>query len=384
MGEASQFPPDMPGFPAFPGIEAGEDEQAPEQESEQEEHQPPSDFDQVAETASQVPPPETPPLPDAQLEPFSFGFPGMEIPPFDWGMSGVFAGICALDQLAQTELGYGIEDQGFPEAVEEVVAAAESCEGAMSDIDPAKFAETMAAGRFAWGVAMVRERLGVDLMQPRPPRDIAVDLAQRMAGRGLILPPEPPPVDPQAEAAQRAMSWLPVAQLAGRLNLSAQTTQGLTYLRGAVDWLSRLRSQGTGQSFSQLNAQAAALAAVREHLKIDPTATSARAAIDEARARAEEISTRARGALGVMQAAQRQASPGVSAMIGARGVDAARNVAHGAAAGIMKGLPTSVDQVPVLKRALPVLSTLSSVRQATGKSPVRRPMGPRTTRSQRA
>lgn len=381
MGEASQFPPGMPDSLDFdPQLGLPDTEVPPIEER----PPPPSDFEQINEVASQVPPPDTPPLPEMALEPFDLDFPGFQIPPFDWGMSGVFAGICSLDQLAQTELGYGIEDQGFPEAVEEVVGDAESCEGAMSDIDPAKFAETMAAGRLAWGVAMIRERLGVDLMQMRQPRDIAVDLANRLAGRGLTLPPQVPPADPQAEAAQRALSWLPVAQLAGRLNLSAQTTQGLTYLRGAVDWLSRLRSQGTGQNFSQLNAQAAALSAVREHLNIDPTANGARAAIDQARARAEEISTRARGALGTFQAAQRQASPGVSAMMGARGVDAARNVAHGAAAGIMKGLPTSVDQVPILKRALPVLSTLSSIRQATGRSPVRRPLGPRTTRSQRA
>ncbi|MFD2264264.1 hypothetical protein ACFSM5_15280 [Lacibacterium aquatile] len=369
MGEAARFPPEF-GF----GFGSPEEEQQTE-----EEHQP-TPFEETVEAAQQVPPPETKPLPEEELLPFFPGFPKLEIPPFDWGISGVFAGICALDQLAQEELGYGIEDQGFAEAVEEVVAAAEDCEGATPEIDPERFAETMAAGALAWGVGFVRDRLGVDLMGQGQPRDIAVDLAGRMANRGLTLPPQPPPVDPQGEAAQRAMSWLPVAQLAGRLDLSAQTTQGLTYLRGAVDWISRLRSEGTGQSFSQLNAQATALAAVRQNLNIDPTAAGARAAIDQARQRAEEITTRAKAAMETFQSAQRQASPGVSAMMGARGVDAARNVAHGAAAGIMKGLPTSVDQVPILKRALPVLSTLSSVRQATGRSPVRRPRGPRTAR----
>lgn len=383
MGEATQFPPGMPEMPGFAFGFGSTDDQDPDSDPEHQRptDEPPSDFDQLNEVAAQVPPHETPPLPDDMLGAFSFDFPQFAIPAFDWGMSGVFAGICSLDQLAQEELGYGIDDQGFPEAVEEVVGAAESCEGAMSDIDPARFAETMAAGRLAWGVAMVRDRLGVDLMQGGQLRDIAVDLAQRMARRGLTLPPEHPPIDPQAEAAQRAMSWLPLAQLAGRLDLSARTTQGLTYLRGAADWLTRLRSQGTGQSFSQLNAQASALAAVRQHLNIDPTANGAWSAIGQARERAEEISTRAKGALSTMQAAQRQASPGVSAMMGKRGLEAAQNIAHGAAAGIMKGLPTSVDQVPILKRALPVLSTLSSVRQATGKSPVRRPQGPRTSRT---
>jgi hypothetical protein len=372
FAETASFPPDLP-------ISRQDEEEAGQEEPREGPDEGASGFEDIQAAAFGLPPADLPPLPDDQLAPFYPGFPQFEIPPFDWGQAGVFACLVNLDQLAQQEIGYGIDDPGFPEALEEAVAGMEDCSAIGAGFGEGRFEAVTAAGAFAWGVATIRDRFGLDLAQIRSgeEREWGTALAQRLNDRGVSLPFQPPP-DPQQGAAQRVMSWLPLAQFAGRLNLSTQTQQGLEYVRGAADWLTRLRMPQQGQEMTGMNAYASALGAVRQHLNVDPAASGAWAAVQSIRARAEEAAGRARDTLDRLQRGRevldraRTQAAGLSAMVGQRGVEAARGIAHQAASRIMQGLPTSPSQVPVLQRALPVLSTAASVRQATGRSPVRR------------
>jgi hypothetical protein len=283
-----------------------------------------------------------------------------EAPPYDGETAGALAGLAETGNMLKDLLGKSFLDPGAVGELQELVGSFQQCAAAIPPIDPSQLNAMSVAGSMAKIVEHVRGRLGIDMLQ----QGVGGRLAQALSQARALDPSKL-----QEAAAQRAAQWLPLAAFAKSVNLPVSGPGALQRVGQAARWMSGLPMPGTGMASNQLAGMLGHMdntAAVKRVFGVDPSARGAGAALAPMLARvrgnAEEAMSRATGAARQAGGIADQLSRSSLAQVAK--ID--RSQAKQLAIGQIRHAAT-----PVLSRAMPVLSTLNSARQATGKSLVR-------------
>jgi hypothetical protein len=276
-----------------------------------------------------------------------------EAPPYDGETAGALAGFGQCSDMLKDLIGKSLLDDNGPGEMQELVGTFGECMAAVPPIDPAQLNAMTVAGAMAKAVEQVRSKFNVDLLTDGAGARLAGILSKARA------------LDPSAlqeAAARRVAQWLPVASFAKSLNLPVNGPGALGRLGGAAKWMQGLPMPDPGKAAADMMAHMDSAAAVKRVFGADPFAKGAAAAIapklERVRANAEEAMSRAQGAARQAQGIAGQLSRSSVAQV----AKIARSQGRDLALGKIRHAAT-----PVLAKAMPVLSTLQSVRQATGK-----------------
>jgi len=275
-----------------------------------------------------------------------------QAPPFDGETAGALAGFGQCSDMLKDLIGKSLLDDNGLGEMQELVGSFGDCMAAVPPIDPAQLNAMNVAGAMALAVEQVRAKFNVDLLQQGAGAQLAGLLSKARSFDPSSL---------REAAARRAAQWLPLASFAKSVSLPVNGAGALGRLGAAAKWMQTVPMPDPGKAAAGLMSHMSSAAAVKRVFGADPFAKGAAAALapklERVRANAEEAMSKAQGAA-------RQAQ-GIAGQLSRSSVSQAAKIARGQARDLALGKIRHAA-TPMLAKAMPVLATLQSVRQATG------------------